>query len=184
MFLKANSNFNMELLQNKKIKLRALEPEDLEFLFTTENDENFWEVSSTLTPFSKDILKQYLTNAQQNIFEAKQLRLVIVDAINNKSIGLIDLFDFNPQHHRAGIGILILKKYQNKGFASETLKLFINYAFKKLNLHQIYANIPNNNTSSISLFQKMNFKLIGIKKDWLLANGKYNDVNLYQIINT
>ncbi|NOQ91520.1 MAG: GNAT family N-acetyltransferase [Flavobacteriaceae bacterium] len=174
----------MELLQNKKIKLRALEPEDLEFLFAVENDERFWEVSSTLTPFSKDLLKHYLSNSHQDICEAKQLRLVIVDATNNINIGLIDLFDFNPQHRRAGIGILVLKDYQNKGYASEALQLFINYAFKKLNLHQIFANIPNNNTNSITLFQKMNFKCIGIKKDWLLTHGKYNDVNLYQLINS
>ena len=174
----------MELLQNKKIRLRALEPEDLEFLFAVENDEHFWEVSSTLTPFSKDLLKQYLANAHQDIYEAKQLRLVIVDATNNINIGLIDLFDFNPQHRRAGIGVLILKDYQSKGYASEALQLFINYAFKKLNLHQIYANIPIDNINSTTLFEKMNFKCIGIKKDWLLNNEKYNDVNLYQLINS
>ena len=173
----------MELLQNKKIKLRALEPEDLEFLFAVENDELFWEVSSTVAPFSKDLLKHYLANAHQDIYEAKQLRLVIVDATSGKKIGLIDLFDFNPQHNRAGIGVLILKKNQNKGFAGEALKLFINYAFKKLNLHQIFANIPIDNISSTTLFEKMNFKCIGTKKDWLLTQGKYKDVNLYQLIN-
>jgi len=174
----------MNSLQNKKIKLRALEPEDLEFLFAIENNENFWEVSNTLTPFSKDILQQYLNNAHQDIYEVKQLRLVIVDIISNKNIGLIDLFDFNPHHKRAGIGVLILKEYQNNGFASETLKLFINYAFKKLGLHQIYANIPCDNINSVKLFKKLHFNLIGTKKDWLLVNEKYIDVNLYQLINT
>lgn len=173
----------MQKLKNKIINLRALEPEDLEFLFSTENDNTFWEVSGTQTPFSKYILKQYLENAQQDIFEAKQLRLVIVDVLKNENIGLIDLFDFNPQHQRAGIGILILKKYQNKGFASEALKLFINYAFTELNLHQIYANIPSDNTSSKVLFEKFDFKKIGVKKDWIKSNGQFKDVHLYQLIN-
>lgn len=174
----------MGLLQNKKIKLRALEKEDLEFIFDIENNESYWEVSSTMTPFSKDILKQYLANAHLDIYEAKQLRLVITDAVSNEHIGLIDLFDFNPQHQRAGIGILILNKYQHKGYATETLKLFINYAFTKINLHQMYANIPLDNSNSIDLFQKMGFKLAGTKKDWLLSDGKYKDVNLYQLINS
>lgn len=174
----------MQLLQNDKIKLRALEPEDLVFLFSTENDSDFWEVSSTQTPFSKNILKQYLENAHQDIYEAKQLRLVIVDVKNENNIGLIDLFDFNPQHRRAGIGILILKKYQNKGYAAEALKLFINYAFKKLNLHQIYANIPYDNLKSISLFKKLGFNKIGTKKDWIISDNLFKDVNLYQLINS
>ncbi len=172
----------MRLLQNNKVKLRALEKEDLEFLFEIENNESFWEVSSTLIPFSKDILKQYLSNAHQDIFEAKQLRLVIIDSSSNENIGLIDLFDFNPQHSRAGIGILILKKFQNNGYASKTLQLFINYAFNTLNMHQIYANIPIDNEPSINLFKKMKFTLIGTKKDWIFSNGKFKDVNLYQLI--
>ncbi len=172
----------MQALQNKKIKLRSLEPEDLDFLFKVENNPSFWEVSSTQTPFSKYILSNYLKNSHQDIYEAKQLRLVIVHAIDDQIIGFIDLFDFNPQHQRAGIGVLIIDKYQNQGFAAETLKLFIEYAFKHLNLHQIYANITIDNKPSIQLFEKLSFQRIGIKKDWILSDGNFKDVALYQLI--
>ena len=101
-------------LTNKKIKLRALEPEDLEFLYKIENNESFWEVSHTQTPFSKYILKQYLENAHLDIYESKQLRLLIEEKSTKKQIGMIDLFDFNPQHKRAGIGILIHPDFQKK----------------------------------------------------------------------
>ena len=69
--------------------LRALEPQDLEFLYEIENDPLVWEISGTTTPYSKHILKQYLNNAHKDIFEVKQLRLVICD-IEAKPIGLID----------------------------------------------------------------------------------------------
>lgn len=171
-------------LKNKIISLRALEPEDLDFLYDTENNDNFWEVSNTQVPFSKHILKQYLDNSHQDIYEAKQLRLVIVDSKKSENVGFIDLFDFNPQHQRAGIGILILSKFQDKGYASEALKVFIKYAFSQLNLHQIYANIPVDNKKSIQLFEKLNFKNIGIRKDWLQTNNSFKDVLFYQIINS
>jgi len=168
-------------LEKDNIKLRALEPKDLDFLFQTENDTSLWEVSSTQTPFSKHILKQYLANSHQDIYEAKQLRLII--ETGNKPIGMIDLFNFNPQHNHAGIGIVILKKYQNKGFANTALKLFINYAFKSFNLHQLYANITTDNKNSIKLFTNNKFTLIGIKKDWVYYNNTYKDEALYQLIN-
>ena len=173
----------MQVLKNKTITLRALEPEDLDFLFSTENNSNFWEVSSTQTPFSKFILRKYLANAQQDIYEARQLRLVIENTDTNENVGFIDLFDFNPQHQRAGIGILILKEYQNKGFASEALKMITQYAFSTLNLHQVYANIPTDNTNSISLFEKLKFIKVGSQKDWILSEGSFKDVHLYQLIN-
>jgi diamine N-acetyltransferase len=172
----------MKTLQGNTITLRALEPEDLEFLFETENNESFWEVSHTQTPFSKFLLKQYLENVHLDIFEAKQLRLIIQENLNNKAVGMIDLFDFNPQHLRAGVGVLVHNKYQQNGFASEALQLLIEYCFKHLNLHQLYANITSDNTKSIALFEKHLFKKVGIKKEWIFSNGSFKDEILFQRI--
>jgi diamine N-acetyltransferase len=172
----------MKTLKGTHINLRALEPEDLDFLYQIENNESFWQVSHTNTPFSKYILKQYLENAHLDIFEAKQLRLLIEEKLTRKQIGMIDLFDFNPIHKRAGIGILIHPKFQKNGFASEALSNLISYCFSHLNLHQLYANISSDNTKSISLFTKHHFKEAGIKKDWNLLNGKFTDEVLFQLI--
>ena len=172
----------MKTLKGTHINLRALEPEDLDFLYQIENNESFWQVSHTNAPFSKYILKQYLENAHLDIFEAKQLRLLIEEKLTRKQIGMIDLFDFNPIHKRAGIGILIHPKFQKNGFASEALSNLISYCFSHLNLHQLYANISSDNIKSISLFTKHHFKVAGIKKDWNLLSGKFTDEVLFQLI--
>ncbi|WP_397447083.1 GNAT family N-acetyltransferase [Polaribacter sp. R77954] len=169
-------------LCRSKLCLRPIEPEDLEFLYPIENNESFWEVSHTQTPFSRYVLKQYLENAHLDIYETKQFRFIIEKVSDKKQIGMVDLFDFNPQHNRAGVGILIHPYYQNNGFASETLTILIDYVFSYLNLHQLYANITSDNSKSISLFKKHNFTPIGIKKDWIFAKGKYKDEILFQLI--
>lgn len=171
----------MAVLLGKNISLRALEPEDLDFLFSVENDESFWEISSTQTPYSKYILQKYIENSHQDIYEAKQYRFVICNT-DNSPVGMIDLFDFNPQHNRVGIGILILPKYQRKGYSIEALELIIDYTFTYLNVHQIFANISSDNLKSISLFERFNFKRVGIKKDWMYSNSIYKDEILYQLI--
>lgn len=169
-------------LSGSNINLRALEPKDLEFLFEIENNEIFWEISHTQTPFSKFLLKQYLENAHLDIYQAKQLRLIIENNTTKKAVGMIDLFDFNPQHQRAGIGILIHPNFQKNGFASEALQLLIKYSFSFLNIHQLYANITPDNEKSISLFKKHQFKQVGIKKDWIFSNGNFKDEILFQLI--
>lgn len=171
----------MATLIGANISLRALEPKDIDFLFSTENDESNWEISSMQIPFSKYILEKYIENAHQDIYEAKQYRFVIC-AIDNSPIGMIDLFDFNPQHNRVGIGILITPSFQGKGYASEALELVIEYAFTYLNVHQIFANITSENKKSIALFKKFNFKMVGVKKDWVFSNSTYKDEILYQLI--
>ncbi len=173
----------MITLKGKHINLRAIEPTDLAFLYQIENDESFWEVSNTQKPFSKFILQQYLDNAQQDIYQAKQLRLLIVENETDASVGMIDLFDFEPKHKRAGVGILVSPQFENKGYATESLKLLISYAFVHLDLHQLYANITDDNKNSISLFEKQGFKNIGIKKDWIFSNGQFKNEISYQLIN-
>lgn len=173
----------MSLLENEFVKLRSLEPTDLDLLFSIENDTQNWEVSNTLAPFSRDVLSKYLKNAHQDIYEAKQLRLVITSKSDDLIVGLIDLFDFNPQHERAGIGILILDEFQRQGYAQSTLELFLKYAFEHLDLHQIYANIPADNKSSLALFRKINFKEIGVKQSWIKVKGNFKDVVMLQILN-
>ena len=170
------------LLTGNLISLRALEPEDLTFLFEMENDERFWQVSNTQVPFSKYLLKNYIEQSHQDIYQAKQLRLVIEAQSSKKAVGMIDLFDFDPQHKRAGIGILIHPEHQQKGYASEALALLISYCFQHLELHQLYANITSDNSASIALFEKHLFKKIGVKKDWAFYNNTFTDEILYQRI--
>ena len=175
----------MITLKGNTVYLRALEPEDLEFIYAIENDESIWTVSNTNTPFSKFLIKQYLENAHQDIYEAKQLRLVICKTESNETIGLIDLFDFDPTNNRAGIGIIIQEKNNRiNGYGSEALQLLINYSFTHLQLNQLFANIGTENEISIALFTKFGFQLIGIRKQWIKVNNLYKDEALYQLINT
>jgi diamine N-acetyltransferase len=174
----------MVTLHGENIYLRALEPEDLEFIYLVENDESVWEVSHTQTPYSRFLIRQYLENAHQDIYEAKQLRLAICTKHDFQAIGLIDLFEFDPKNNRAGIGILIKNSAdRNSGIGTETLGLLIEYAFKQLNLHQLYANIDVENEISLALFAKFGFQISGIKKQWNLVNGKYHDEAIFQLIN-
>lgn len=174
----------MVTLKGKNIFLRALEPEDLEFIYAIENDENIWEISNTITPYSRFLIRQYLENAQQDIYEAKQLRLAICKKDNQNPIGLIDLFDFDPKNSRAGVGIIIQNDENRKnGFGKEALELVINFSFSQLQLHQLYANIQTENEASIKLFSTFGFQKIGVKRDWTLSKGKYLDEAMFQLIN-
>lgn len=175
----------MITLKGENIYLRALEPEDLEFVFTIENNEEIWEVSNTQTPYSRFLIHQYLENAHQDIYIAKQLRLAICKNDTFEAIGLIDLFDFDPKNKRAGIGIVIQNQIdRNQGVGKESLALLINYSFKQLDLHQLYANIGVDNEPSLKLFTTFGFQKIGTKKDWNYCNHRFNDEYMFQLINT
>ena len=167
---------------SKHIYLRALEPEDLSFLEHIENDDKLWHLSNTQTPYSKDILKTYLQNGHRDIFEVKQLRLVICKNQTDEQVGFIDIYDFSPQHNRAGLGIIINKSFRNQGFAKEAIKSVLNYGLKHLNLHQFFAYIELDNKESIKLFESCGFIKTGEHKDWNFHHGQYHTEAIYQNI--
>lgn len=178
----------MVFLEGKHIYLRAMEPTDLEDLYLWENDTENWFVSQTRAPYSKHALKQFIEDSQKDIYEIRQLRFMITlnseDTDNKKAVGAIDLFDFDPYHRRAGIGILVARKeYRRQGIATEALSLLIHYSFNILGLHQLYCNVAKGNDASYNLFIKNGFQVTGEKKDWLRETGSWIDEYLLQLIN-
>lgn len=167
-----------------KLRLRAVEPSDVDFIYELENLQDLWNVSNTRTPYSRFAIEQYVLNYENDIYNQKQLRLVIeyTNSGNCQRIGVADLFDFDPFHKRACVGIVIVSDYRRKGFASKALDLIIEYSFNYLDLHQLYCNISNENTVSLKLFQGKGFENNGIKKQWLFENGKWIDVVFLQLI--
>lgn len=169
-------------LSNDTISLRAIEPDDIELLYLWENDPEIWKVSHTLVPFSKYILALYIKNSDKDIYESKQLRLMI-DTTDGKTIGAIDLFDFDPYHSRVGIGLLIHNhEDRSKGYASAALELLIAYCFNKLNIHQLYVNIETGNKISLHLFEKLGFEICGTRKEWLRTDSGWKDEVMLQLI--
>lgn len=170
------------LLSNHIVNLRPLEPEDIELLYQWENNAEVWQVSNTLTPFSKYILAQYIRNSDRDIYESKQLRLMIENT-EGKTVGAIDLFDFDPYHQRAGVGILVYNPDDRRnGYASAAIEVLKSYCKQQLGLHQLYANITAENKSSIELFEKQGFDTVGLKREWVRSLEKRKDEWLYQCL--
>ena len=171
----------MALLKNETISLRALEPEDLDFLYRWENDTELWQHGSTLTPYSRFTLRDYLSNAlSQDIFQSRQLRLMIIEPNSQQPIGTVDLYDIHPAHLRAGIGIFLDESYRRKGFGLQALNMMHEYASRVLLLHQLYAYVPKTNLPSYQLFRKSGYEETGILKSWLKTADGYLDVYFMQ----
>jgi diamine N-acetyltransferase len=183
-FIYMNTYFTeMTFIKNKNTSLRAVEKEDLPFLYKWENEESIRQFGSSRMPLSKYVLAQFINNANKDIFETKQLRFVIEHNESCEPIGMVDLFDFEPLDSRAGVGIVITEKYRNKGFATEALDSICEYAFGAFNLHQLYCHIAASNHASIKLFEKSGFSVTATLKDWQKGKEGFEDVVVLQKIN-
>lgn len=163
-------------LEGATIRLRAIEPGDIEPMYAWENDPAIWSVSGTTAPFSRHTLKRFIEQQQYDIFQTRQQRLVIETLTGSQPIGALDLFDFDPLNHRAGIGILIHDpENRGKGYAADAVELLCRYGRDVLRLHQLWCNIAPDNAASLALFHKAGFSQSGLRREWNWTPGGYVD---------
>lgn len=171
-------------LKGNIISLRALEPSDADLLYRWENDQDLWPVSFTQVPFSKFVLEEFVNSAHYDIYTNKQLRLMANRISDDQTIGIIDLFEFEPQHARCGVGIYIHQAARKSGCALECIALIKHYCFTTLSLKQLYVHVNESNVASVALFEKAGFEKNGIKKCWHKTGlNSYEDVWFLQCIN-
>ncbi len=165
------------------IKLRAPEPSDANLLYHWENDISLWMTSDTVSPVSLFQIEQLILSSS-DIYANRQQRFMIDCMINERAttVGTVDLFDFDPRHLRAAVGIMTDKDHRNQGIASKALEELAKYAFEILNLKQLYCYINSNNIISIQLFEKSGYIKTGVRKAWIKEKHGWVDQFHFQLI--
>lgn len=163
-----------------EIKLRALEPADIDMVYRWENDPRLWPMGDNAAPMSRYQLHQYIENYSADIFTDRQLRLVITLAGNGTAVGAVDLFEFDPINSRAGVGIFVDEPYRRQGIAAAALSHLAGYCRSRLSLHSLWCIVAADNTPSLGLFAKAGFNITGRLKSWLRAGGKFGDAYMLQ----
>jgi len=161
------------LLENEHILLRAIEPEDLDRLYVWENNALLWDVGNTRNPYSRFVLKQYIVDSAKDIYENKQLRLMIVSRTSGETVGTVDLFDFDIHNSRIALGLFVNSPFQGKGFAKACLHLIEEYVF---NYH-----IAESNTASRRMFEQEEYETNGVLKNWIKTIDGYENIIVFQL---
>ena len=162
-------------------RLRALEPEDLELMYGWENDMQIWRVSGTVAPFSRHVLSRLIEEQQFDIYATRQMRLVIEH--DGQAVGAVDLFEFDPQNRRAGVGIIVDSQHRAQGLGHDALKALEQYARQTLHLHQLWCSVTVDNEASLKLFRKAGYVECGLRREWILtSDGALDEILMQKIL--
>ena len=169
-------------IEGNLCRLRALEPEDLDAMYGWENDTDSWRVSGTVAPFSRHVLSRLIDEQQFDIYATRQMRLVI-ESLNGTAVGAVDMFEFDPQNLRAGVGIIVAPPYRKQGFALDALQTLERYVRDVLRMHQLWCSVGADNEASLALFRKAGYAECGRRKEWILTpNGAIDEVLMQKIL--
>lgn len=170
--------------------LRKISLKDADFIHESLKGSNLTKFLSLGPLSSRDHAKKLIKNYLDYWTDKFQFNYIIEihDSDDNhkkaKKIGSISIWGISWQHKRAEIGIWINTKYWNQGFAQKALSLIKIACFNHLKLKRIEAHIATENTKSIYIFKKSEFKEEGLLKDYLYLDGKFHNAVILSCINT
>lgn len=142
------------LLQGEKCNLRSVGSKDIDTIILWENDPEVRRFGDSEKIFTREDIETFVLNQQYDIAVTEQQRFMI-DTHDGRSIGAIDLFDYDGS--TACIGILVYAHAdRRKGYAADALRTLIRYA-RNLRISILHASVAADNTASLRLFESCGF---------------------------
>lgn len=83
---------------------------------------------------------------------------------------------------KAEISLYFAKPHRSKGFGKEAWTALVNFAFSRLNLHRLEAEVFEYNEAGKRLFESVGFIEEGRLREARFSNGKYFDIICYGLL--
>ena len=139
-----------------RLTLRTPRADDAKALFTVFGDEEvvrYWS-----SPAMRDIEEAAaLVREIQAHFEAGDLFQWVMTRKDDHVIGTCTLGSIDTTHRRAEIGFALGREFWGQGYALEATTALVDFAFERLNLARLEADVDPRNGSSLSLLRKLGF---------------------------
>lgn len=167
-----------------KVRLRAVEPEDVDFMLECEKDRASARWTDCRAPYSRHQIETYALSYDADPFSAGQLRMIAQTCETpeeEKSIGIIDLYDISEKDSRAFVGISIHPDYRREGYGLAALKELEVFNREKTGLNQLLAKISAKNPAALRLFRKSGYCTVALLPQWHKIGAEYHDFHLLRL---
>lgn len=168
-------------IYGEKVLLRAIEPKDNALLLELINDPNTEKMLGGASfPVSETAQAKWICD---QMGRTDVLRCIIAEQqAPEKGLGTIILSDIDRKNGNAQVHLKLSASGRGKGYGTDALKAVVDYAFRQLRLHCVYADVLEYNTASQKLFEKCGFHKDGLLRGRVYKDGAYVDLVSYSMI--
>ncbi|WP_099223503.1 GNAT family N-acetyltransferase [Listeria costaricensis] len=145
-------------LLTARLKLRALEAADLEWLFQLRSDPLVAKFTGRKLDQNKKATESYYHKIQAGIKNNQWIYWAIQQKDSKALIGTICLWNFDEEKQRADLGYELLPAFQKKGLMTEAVQAVVPFSFNFLGLKQLFAVTNPANIASCKLLEKSGFE--------------------------
>ena len=172
----------LPVINATRVRLRHLENSDTDSLFEIFSDAEtlrFW----SWKPYTERAQAVKLLEEIHEGFRQKTLyQWGIALKTNDKVIGTTTLFRLDDQSRRAEIGYILNRRFWGSGYVNEGLTALLDFAFEKMNLHRVEADIEPRNQASVKTVERLGFQREGLLRERWIVGGEIQDSLFYGLL--
>ncbi len=154
------------ILETERLFLRKINNQDIDDLFEMDADPEVHKFIENKPVKSKEQIAAIVAMLNKQYEENGIARWAVIEKQTNECIGWAGLRYFRESlnHHKDfyELGYRFKQKHWGKGYATESSKAIIEYGFKNLDIHSIFAITHPENANSINVLKKLGFKFIEV----------------------
>ncbi|GJQ35480.1 MAG: N-acetyltransferase [Anaerolineaceae bacterium] len=173
----------MSIIYGKRIRLRAIEREDVAKFHKWVNDPEVTRGLAMYLPLSMQDEENWFDRMSKSDPDEKPLAIEVRKGRNWKLIGNCGVFGISLANRSAELGIIIGEKSEwDKGYGAEAMILLLQHGFETLNLNRIYLRVYEDNVRAVRSYEKAGFVLEGRQRQAVYKHGKYEDVLFMSVL--
>jgi RimJ/RimL family protein N-acetyltransferase len=165
-------------LSGERLSLRTFEEEDVEFVSDGVNDPSVWKsVGGQSTPTNRLLEREFFEDVSH---DGDAVAFVATDG--ETPVGMVELQPIDWEKGVAEVGVWIAATQQGNGYATEAMRLVVDYAFDQLRLHKVRTEVFDFNEASRRLMDRVGFEREGVLREEDYVDGRYVDVHRYGLL--
>lgn len=163
------------LWRGDKVRLRAVESGDWQ-TYHSSNDDTEAARHHSWIPFPRSAERMKKWAEELSLVDPKDdaFRWVIENDVG-QVVGMINTLECDRRCGTFKYGLGIFREHRRKGYATEAIKLVLNYFFSELRYQKVTVHLYAFNESSIKLHEKLGFQHEGRLRRMIFTDGKYHD---------
>lgn len=169
-------------LMSERLALRCLEPGDAQALFQIFSDREVMQYWSSAPWTDQAEGVELVKNVRRCFAERSLFQWGVVRLSDDSLIGTCTLSRVDPQNRRAEIGFALRRDLWGRGYMSEATRAMLQFAFQKLELHRVEADVDPRNNASIRLLERLGFQREGYLRERWLVGKEINDTVFYGLL--
>ncbi|WP_211748471.1 GNAT family protein [Paenibacillus sp. Marseille-Q4541] len=161
------------VLQSDKLVLKKVEEEHVDELYEIYSNDVVFEYCGIIPKHNKETVKKMIGHFERDYNKQVRVKWGIFAAYKQEQLlGIIEVFDLNQKVNMATIGYFLAEAYWGKGYATEAVRLVLDFLFLRAGINRVQADVMPQNEVSKKVLMKNGFIKEGTLRQAALWSGK------------